>query len=871
MVGLVVVSHSRALAAGVAELVGGVSDIKIPIAFAGGTGTDHRELGTDAMDIMEAIQAVDNPQGTVVLMDLGSAILSAETAVEFLADTLQGPVRLIPAPLVEGAVSAAVQIGLEADIDLIVAEAWSALAPKEKQLAPATDHGEGVQSEPAGRRVSTGVEGDQPRIGSDGARQTFSVETKHGLHARPAAQLVRRVGQFSAEAMIRRVDDGPDHWVNARSLNRIATLQLRRGDTFELWAQGEDAKQLLSEVEQLVSDNFGEPRHDDLGGDAEPDSSSEHPETATPVTMNDWAGTVTGVPASQGLALGPAFILSTAHVSIDPESTTPRNDILDATEAQRQLEPVVIARNALADELRREASEADRQGNVEAGGIARAHETLLLDPELEEEALKILRERLCTAAEAYWIATVGVAQEYRQMADPYLRARAADVRDVAVRMMQAVAPDQVQRTVMPQEPAIVVADDLLPSQMMRLDPEVARGIVTVYGTGQSHAAIIARGLGIPMVTGVALAPDWEETLGGAVLVVNGDVGSVEVGPDEARQTTVSAEIAVRQEESRRQRDLAQRPGALADGTTIPIYANVATVADAERAAANGADGVGLLRTEFIFLSATAPPDEEEQVAALAAMTESFGELPVVIRLLDIGGDKSVPYLSLPREANPFLGVRGVRLLLTESFRDLLRIHLRALLRVASEKNVKLMVPMVTEVRELSAVHLHLEAAHQELSREGVSHRWPVPVGSMIETPAAALRAADLARKSAFFSVGTNDLTQYVMAVERGNESMTHLSDGLHPAVLDAIRHTVDGARTQGIPVSICGELGSDPAAIPILIGLGAEALSVNPASVALTKDIVSRLHHDQCRQRAVAAGACTTADEVRQQTPSERR
>lgn len=875
MVGLVVVSHSRALAAGVAELVGGVSDTEIPIAYAGGTGDEHGELGTDAMDIMEAIQAVDNPQGTVVLMDLGSAILSAETAVEFLTDTLQGPVRLIPAPLVEGAVSAAVQIGLGSAIDLVAAEAQSSLAPKEEQLGGGGDPSEGA---PPGAddhgRATPGAESRPGAADTDSgapvARGTFSVRTLHGLHARPAAQLARTVGGFSSDALIRRADDERERWVNARSLNRIATLQLRRGDQFELWAQGADATQLVEEVERLVAENFGEGEVEDAAvpaphetGESVLDSSSGQPGTAALATMRDWTGTLTGVPASGGLSIGPAFILAAARIAIDPDAATPRGETLNEAEARRQLEPVVIARNALAEELRAEATEADRRGNGEAGEIARAHETLLLDPELEQAALKTLREQKCTAAEAYWIATDRVAQEYGQMTDPYLRARAADVRDVAVRMIQAVAPERVQRTAMPQEPVILVADDLLPSQTMNLDPEVVQGIVTVHGTARSHAAIIARGLGIPMVTGVALASDWAETLGGTVVVVNGDAGSVEVGPDEARQTTVSTEIAVRREEAQRLRDAARRPGTLADGTGIPIRANVATAADAERAAAEGADGVGLLRTEFIFLSAAAPPDEEEQVTALTAMTDPFGDVPLVIRLLDIGGDKDVSYLDLPRESNPFLGVRGVRLLLTDKFRDLLRIHLRALLRVAGGGNIKFMVPMVTEVRELSEVRRRLEEAHQELSDEGVAHGWPVQLGTMIETPAAALRSGDLARESAFFSVGTNDLTQYVMAAERGNDAVTQLSDGVHPAVLEAIRRTVEGARTEGIPVSICGELGSDTTAIPILIGLGVEALSVNPASVAVTKDLISRLQEDQCTQMATEAMRCTTADEVR--------
>lgn len=867
MVGLVVVSHSRALAAGVAELVAGVSDTEIPLAHAGGAGENHEELGTDATDIMEAIQAVDSPHGTVVLMDLGSAILSAETAVEFLAGSLQGPVRLVAAPLVEGAVSAAVQIGLNADLDTVISEACSSLSPKEEQLggsgAPGTED----------ERRSGGPQSDGDEAGTmRGERRVFPVRTAHGLHARPAAQLARTVGQFAADATLRRVEDADERWVNARSLNRIATLQLRRGDHFELFATGADAVALIDAVRELVENNFGETEAPSTGDETPETRADSGNSTAPPgalSTMRDWSGTLSGVPASGGMAVGPAFVLAAARVSISSDHHAQRSERLDEETARRTLEPVVIARDAVAQDLRAEAEEADRQGNHDAAEIARAHETLLEDPELERSAVQILQDRSCTAAEAYWIAAEEQAQEYRKMDDPYLRARAADVSDVAIRLVRSVAPEMVVSVTMPEEAAILVADDLLPSQTMRLDPNTVQGIVTVHGTARSHAAIIARGLGIPMVTGVPLATDWTETMHGTVLIIDGDAGTVEVAPNEDRRAEAATIVAERLEVAQRLRAAATRPGALADGTQVPVRANVATAADAKGAAENGADGVGLLRTEFVFLSSQSAPDEETQVAALTEMTEPFGDQVVVIRMLDIGGDKHVPYLKLPVESNPFLGVRGVRLLLSEPFHETVHTHLRALLRVAHRGHVKLMVPMVTEGGELSAIQQRLEAAHQHLVADGVAHQWPVELGTMIETPAAALRAEDLARQSAFFSIGTNDLTQYIMAAERGNEEMTRLSDGLHPAVLAAIQRTVQGARTQGIPVSVCGELGSDTAAIPILVGLGVETLSVNPAAVARTKDLLCRLQVDQCVDRANGALKCATADEVRAQSPHD--
>jgi phosphocarrier protein FPr len=873
MVGLVVVSHSRALAAGVAELVAGVSDIGIPIAYAGGTGEDHGELGTDATDIMDAIQVVDNPRGTVVLMDLGSAILSAETALDFLADTLQGPVRLVSAPLVEGAVSAAVQIGLDADIETVIEEARSSLEPKQEQLGDARSGSSPARSQTNGyggeQREQTGSDPNDPAVS-----RIFPVTTVHGLHARPAAHLARTVGGFAAEAMIRRVEDANDRWFNARSLNRIATLQLRQGDHFEIRAIGDDAAEMLAAVETLVAANFGEPLESASSG-AEAtteDAPRARPsvDTPAPVTsMRNWSGSISGVPASSGLALAPAHVLAASRVTIDVDGFPPRSERLSDDDARRALQPVFIARDAVAAELRAEATEADRQGNGETAEIARAHETLLLDPELERSAVQTLQERSCSADEAFWIAADALAEEYRAMDDPYLRARAADVTDVAVRLVREVAPRKVENPGMPGTPAILLSDDLLPSQTMRLDPAMVQGIVTVHGTARSHAAIIARGLGIPMVTGVPLAADWADTLGGSLLIVDGDTGMIEVNPDTARRSTVSERIEELREEERLRKHAAQQPGMLADGTSVPVRANVATVADAERAVENGADGIGLLRTEFMFLSAETAPDEDIQVSSLVAMTQPFGERSVVIRLLDIGGDKEVSYLNLPHESNPFLGVRGVRLLLTDRFREVLRVHLRALLRVAHRRSIKFMVPMVTEAGEVTSIVHRFEEAHRELEEEGVSHRWPVEVGAMVETPAAALRAADLARESAFFSIGTNDLTQYIMAAERGNDDVTHLSDGVHPAVLDAIRYTVEGARTQGIPVSVCGELASDRAAAPILIGLGVEALSVNAASVARTKEQISHLQEDQCCTLAAEALKCTTAAEVRRGQSSQ--
>jgi phosphoenolpyruvate-protein phosphotransferase/dihydroxyacetone kinase phosphotransfer subunit len=866
MVGLVIVSHSRALAAGVAELVAGVGEREIPLAFAGGAGDDHGELGTDATDIMDAIQSVDSPDGVLILMDLGSAILSTETALEFLEGALQGPVEMVPAPLVEGSVSAAVQIALDADLQTVIAEALDALTPKREQLGDppgATQAGEGAGARPTGA--------DEAAV--RGVSRVYLVETEHGLHARPAAALVRTVGRFAAAAQVRKIareagtgDDAEDsRWVNARSLNRIATLQVRCGDRIELVADGSDAEGLLAAVETLVADNFGEPRGASSGAEvatSDGGAESDAEDRVGPPGMSGWVGTLSGIAAAPGLACAPAHPLGGDSVRFDgqpPERETPLAD----GELPGLMDPFFAARKRLATSIRSEAEAARRNGRTNEAEIADAHETLLTDPELESAVREILRSRECLAATAVWIVAMRIAGEYRSADDPYLQARGADVEDVGRRLVMEIEPDRVREAPLPDRESIILARDLLPSQTMRLDPAFVRGIVTIEGSASSHAAIIARGLGIPMVAAVPLAEDWSRADLPDELVVDGDAGTVEFGAPPERVASVRRTIAEQERARESERRAARQPGSLADGTAVPVRANVATAADATLAAANGADGVGLLRTEFIFLGAESLPDEQRQTAMLREMIAPFGTRPVVLRLLDIGGDKNVAYLDLPREANPFLGLRGVRLLLEERFRPLLMSHLRAILRAAEGHTVKVMVPMVSRVEEIRRVRAAITAAHEELSGEGIDHAWPVDLGAMVETPAAALRAGDLARECAFFSIGTNDLTQYVMAAERGNASVASLSDGLHPAVVEAISLTVEGARTEGIPVSVCGELGSDPQAVAVLIGLGVESLSVNPAAVGSTKALLATLQEDACTRLAAQARAALNAREAR--------
>mgnify|MGYP000019794698 FL=1 len=833
MVGLVLVSHSRALVEGAAQLVQGMSTADIPVAISGGAGEDRRELGTDPLEIMEAIQQVDDADGVLVLMDLGSAILSAETALEFLEGTLAGPVRLVPAPLVEGALSAAVQIAVGADLETVVAEALDSLAPKQEQL---------------GAPASTLPAAAPPAPGADAYQQeTYRVDTEHGIHARPAAELVRTIGRFDAEAEVRRVGD-PGHWVNGRSLNRIATLQVRCGDSVEVRARGPEAGDLLAAVRKLVRAHFGEEAKPadasaKAGGPPLPSPGPVPPRSDLP------SRAAQGLPASPGRAEGEVIVLHEAEVAFSRGEPEPRPEPLSAPEVAEQWRTVEPALRELALDYRGQAREARQTGRISAAEIAEAHETLLLDPEWHESSRVLLRDCDVGPLEAFWKAGLRIAAEYRRMQDAYLRDRAADVEDVARRLVATLRPDLVREPTLPEEPAILVADDFLPSQALHFEPDRVRALVSVHGSENSHVAILARGLGIPMVAAVPLSPGWEGELPGREAIVDGSTGLLELDPEPANLAEVAREREERREREAELRTLARQPAHLADGSPLPILANVATLADARTAADNGAEGIGLLRTEFLFLGRDPLPREDEQVEALRERIELFGDQPVTLRLLDIGGDKELPALHLPPEANPFLGLRGIRLLRHPDHAEMLRGHLRAILRAGAGRRLRLMIPMVTHAAEVEAIRSLLATVRTELERTTGEPPPDPPLGIMVETPAAVLRAADLARVSDFFSVGTNDLSQYVMAAERGNPAMTTLADPLQPAVLQALQWTAEAARAAGIPLGLCGELASRPEALPLLVGLGFDSLSVSPALVPLIKFHLQKLDPATCRER----------------------
>jgi len=795
MIGLVIVSHSAKLAEGVCELAAQVAQGRVRLAPAGGTGDAASPIGTNAFLVAEAIRSLADTEAALVFADLGSAQLSAETALELLSQEQRAKVRLCPGPLVEGAVAAAGLAAAGAPIEEILAELSGDARPS------------GVLEAPQAAE-----------------EQTVKVTNPLGLHARPAARLVRLARRSPARITLENLTRGTGP-ASASSLTALLALEARFGDELRLRASGAGARAAVEELARWVASGCEE-------ADKPPPPAEGRP---------SGLGHIPGLPASEGIAIGP--LVRIEPLAPSGEARTAADPGEERRRLEQALEEARRQTRRLGDWARREAGE-------DAAGIFDAQAAFLEDPALLEEASRLIeRERL--TAETAWDRVWREAwRRLGAVSDEYLRARAQDVADAGRRVLGALTG--AARIPAPERPSILAAAELAPSQVNELDRERVLGVCLESSSAAAHSVILARALGIPLVAGVgpalAAVPD------GTTVAIDGERGAVWIAPDEA---------TVRELEERRKRWLAVRRAAQAgrlepartrDGRRIRVVANVNSVEGASEAVACGAEGVGVLRTEFLFLDRSRPPDEEEQVAVYKAVAEALDGRPLVIRTLDVGADKPLPYVAASAEANPFLGRRGIRLTLAE--RDLFRTQLRAIARVAARYPVEVLLPMVAcleEVRE----------AKEEIAAVGREQGVRLKVGVMIEVPSAVALAPELAREADFFSIGTNDLVQYVMAADRTNPHVAALADALHPAVLRLVRDAVRAAHEAGISVALCGELASDPPAAALLVGLGIDEFSVSAPLIARIKQAISAVSAAEAEALARRALELDSAAAVR--------
>ncbi|WP_315786468.1 phosphoenolpyruvate--protein phosphotransferase [Fischerella sp. JS2] len=842
MIGIVIVSHSRRLAEGVRELALQMVQGHVPIAVAAGIDDPVNPLGTDAMQVYEAIASVYSDDGVLVLMDLGSALMSAEMALEFLPSEHQQHIHLCAAPLVEGAITAVVAAASTNDIQRVITEAQGALVAKATQLGLDDSHLSLVMSE-------------EPIINDKGhtSQISLAVSNRFGLHARPAAQFVSCAARFQSQIQVRNVTKGSD-FVRADSINQVAMLGVRQGDEIVITATGPDADVALAALQTLITTNFGE--------DNTPPPTPRRDESRlyiTPHSPHTPSTSLQGIPASPGVAIAPCFRYRQTPISWGQTTSIEQLPHYHVDNTHQEWQRLQSALYTAQQEIQTLLSHSSIQiGDAEAA-IFDAHLLFLADPTLLEAA----QQRIFTQhlnSEAVWQGVINeVASNYHRLDDPYLQERIADVVDVGQRVLRVLSGTPMT-IVDVSQPGILVAADLTPSDTASLDPTSVLGICITAGSATSHTAILARSLGIPAIVG--LPPEILQLTDGTQLAIDGETGRVWVEPEAevlvALRTKRDAQHATQQQAI----TIAHQPGMTRDRHQINVFANVSSINDTQQAVNLGAEGVGLLRTEFLYLNRPTAPTEEQQLEVYQAIAQILDHRPLIIRTLDVGGDKSIPYLGVGLEANPFLGWRGIRFCLDRP--EVLKTQLRAILRASFRQQIKIMFPMIATVDEIQAAKAILAEVQGELRQAGVPFDEAMQIGIMIEVPSAVTIAEQLAREVDFFSIGTNDLSQYIMAADRTNPKVANLADALHPAVLRMIQQTVEAGHAAGIWVGLCGEIAADPLAAPILLGLGLDEVSLNPQAIPAFKGAIAQLTMPQAQAIVTAALQQDSAAKVRE-------
>ncbi|MHB8528941.1 MAG: phosphoenolpyruvate--protein phosphotransferase [Caulobacteraceae bacterium] len=716
--------------------------------------------------------------------------------------------------------------------ELLVRFDLGALAPRVKSLVSpmVITNGEAfpVQGAVVGREVRLGEPIMWLRAAARSAAATeaqagtaairiLRVGLAHGVHARPAALLAREAGAFASPITLAH----GGRRANARSAVAIMTLGIARGDEVELTADGVDAKAAVDALAAILG----------AVGDHAPAPAPTL--QARPSAAQAEAGdALVGVAAAPGLAIGAAVRLVEAEVAVIETAGAPESE-----------------RAALAGALAAVRENLRSQLGGGGGDIVEAHLTFLADPELHAAAeLAIARG---ASAGVAWRETVGgYVDELRALGDPRMAERAADLADLERQVQLRLSGETPTLFALPPS-AIVLADDILPSQLLALDASRLAGLAIGRGGPTSHVAILAAAMNVPAV--VALGPRLLAVRDGTMVILDGEAGRLQVAPQTAEIETAQTRLAELRSRRARAGAAAQEQCRMVDGARIEVFANVGGAGEARAAVENGAEGCGLLRTEFLFLDRRQAPDEEEQLRAYQEIADVLAGRPLIIRTLDVGGDKAVAYLPAEREANPALGLRGIRMGLARP--ELLEVQLRAILRVRPAPAI--MLPMIASLAELRAVRALAADLCSELGAERPS------IGVMVETPAAAVTSDLLAGEADFLSIGTNDLAQYALAMDRTNPRLAAQVDGLHPAVLRLVRQAAGGGALHGRTVAVCGGLASDLAAAPILIGLGIGELSAAPAIIPQLKAAIRELTMVQCQELAERALSRISAAEVR--------
>ncbi|WPP56509.1 phosphoenolpyruvate--protein phosphotransferase [Acinetobacter pittii] len=669
----------------------------------------------------------------------------------------------------------------------------------------------------------------------DWPHRSVVLANAHGLHARPATHLVNLTKSFQGDIQVA-VDDG--NFVSAKSLTRLLALGCKRGQTLRFIAEPEtDAVEALDKVILAVQQGLGEEVEPIQSSDIKIEQSSEIPSHSKPLSSN------TGIAASSGLAFGPVHVIKPKVYQYERMGLS----------VKVEKEKLDIALHAVKNNIHQVIAKSEV---AEIKQIFQAHLEMLDDPDLINGVYQKINLNL--SAPAAWHEHIeAAAKEQAALPDRLLAERATDLRDIGDRVLAQLCGEVIIEE--PKEPYILIMYDVGPSDVARLNKDRVAGILTAIGGASAHSAIVARALGIPAIVGAGdQVLDIEQK---SSLLINGDTGAFILNPNaqQIEQAKQERELQkkIREEAERH----SQEPAITLDQHQIEIAANLGKVQATAHAIECGAEAIGLLRTELVFMAHSSAPSEATQEADYRIVLDALAGRPLVVRTLDVGGDKPLPYLPIAEEENPFLGLRGIRLTLRQP--ELLRQQLIALLKAADDRPLRIMFPMIGRVEEWRAAKTILDEVRAIYPCANLQ------VGIMVEVPSAALLAPILAQEVDFFSIGTNDLTQYTLAIDRGHPILSAEADGLHPSILQLIDQTVKAAHKYGKWVGICGELAADPKAVPILMGLGVDELSMSPNSIPLVKAQIRTLNYSQAQVLAKRALECDSATAVRQLSEQE--
>jgi phosphoenolpyruvate-protein phosphotransferase len=812
--------------------------------------------------------------GEIVALPASAHAVSIRTAegidllIHIGIDTVQLGGRGFDARVRPGAIVRAGDELIRFDLDVVARGAKSLMTPivatpmdglrlDRRRAAGAVSAGEllfEIAGLPAGRAVGSTADGttgsSPPRaaVASEAvaplaatAVQTVVVTLRQGLHARPAALLAQRAKSLAAHVTL----SAHGRSANARSVVAIMALGVRHGDELIIQAGGADAAQSVAGLVAGIQDAV---RMEAAAGHHPPRSTEQSrapgalgPATSAAQETAPSPGVLTGIAAVAGLAVGRAAWLERRETPVIENGAGTARETAELEQARANVR-ARLARVAAA-------------GGAVRNEIISAHLEFLDDPQMNEEAHSLIAAGK-SAGYAWRTAIRRAIAALEALEDSRLRERADDLLDVESHVLLALAGEAQPLHIPLPEHAVLLADDLLPSELTALDRRRLAAICLGGGGATSHVAILAAAMEIPMLVGIGTA--IREVSDGATVIVDagGGGGTLQWTPTAAAVEQARSAVESQLMHRAHERAQAQSECRARDGTRIEVFANLGNDSDAVAAVANGAEGCGLLRTEFLFIDRNTAPDEAEQFEAYQSIAATLAPRPLVLRLMDVGGDKPLRYLPLPAEENPALGLRGIRAGLARP--DLLRTQLRAALRVRPAGSLRLLIPMVTDLSEILAVRHVVDELMAELGTPG-----RIELGAMIETPAAALLASSLIREADFLSIGSNDLTQYTLAMDRGHAELAGRADALHPAVLKLIAAAASAGTAAGKMVAVCGGAAADRLAVPVLLGLGVRELSVVPAMVPAVKRGIRSLRIDACGELAMRCLDLTSAAEVR--------